>query len=236
MPTPVRARRFAAPRGLPLPNRTLRVLREGCNLKRLSLAIPCFLIGISRGRRFAPLRSCALGRACYANCQGSGSAPGGTEVAPRAGATSCGLGTALVVNLARELLQACHGLLSRLPHPLGPPLPGGEGEDPRRFLPRFIIAPRIPSMSCSGWIPVLVVSHACTAARTTAARDTSQWRIVPAKSAISSRRSWHSGSNRSTFRFNSDTWNPLAERCSRTLRQSHIGSEENSAVAFGVGG
>jgi hypothetical protein len=29
MPSPVRARRFAAPRGLPLPNRTLRVLREG---------------------------------------------------------------------------------------------------------------------------------------------------------------------------------------------------------------
>jgi hypothetical protein len=27
--TPVRARRSAAPRGLPLPNRTLRVLREG---------------------------------------------------------------------------------------------------------------------------------------------------------------------------------------------------------------
>jgi hypothetical protein len=53
---------------------------------------------------------------------------------------------------------------------------------------------------------------------------------VPAKSAISSRRSWHSGSNRSTFRFSVDTWNPLRERCSRTLGQLHTGSVENSTA------
>ena len=82
MPSPVRARRFAAPRGLPLPNRTLRVLREGGCLKRPALALPCVLNGFSRGRRFAPVRSGALGSACYADCQGSGSQPGGSEVRP----------------------------------------------------------------------------------------------------------------------------------------------------------
>jgi len=39
MPSPVRARRFAAPRGLPLPNRTLRVLREGVNLVPPALSL-----------------------------------------------------------------------------------------------------------------------------------------------------------------------------------------------------
>ena len=82
MPSPVRARRFAAPRGLPLPNRTLRVLREGGYLKRPALALSCVLNSFSRGRRFAPVRSYALGNACYADCQGSGSQPGGSEVRP----------------------------------------------------------------------------------------------------------------------------------------------------------